>query len=452
MNDTQLTGQGSPFPEQQELEDMVQHVIALAQKAGADAVEAGVSIDSGLSVSVRLGETETLEYNRDRSLGLTVYFDHCKGSASTADFASGSLAATVQAACDIARYTSRDGCAGLANADRMATDIPDLDLYHPWSLDAEGAIELATACEDAARQVDPRIENSEGASVSSYTGMRVKGNTHGFLAGYRSSYHSISCAVIGKQGDEMQRDYWSTSARDATDLQSPADTGRIAGERTVKRLGTQRLSTRQAPVLYAAEIASSLFGHFISAISGSNLYRKSSFLLDHLGKPVFPGHLRIHEQPLLQKGLGSAPYDGEGVATTARNLVADGILQSYVLSSYSACKLGMETTGNAGGVRNLTIDPGDKDLEALLKGMDTGLLVTELIGFGVNNVTGDYSRGAAGFWVEGGEIQYPVDEITVAGNLKDMFMNIVEVGNDVDLRGNTRTGSVLIEEMTIAGS
>lgn len=452
MTDTQLTGQDSPFPEQEHLEDMVQHVITLARKAGADAVEAGVSIDSGLSVTVRLGETETLEFNRDRSLGMTVYFDHCKGSASTADFAADSLAATVQAACDIARYTSRDGCAGLADADRMATDVPDLDLYHPWSLDAEGAIELATACEDAARQVDARIENSEGGSVSSYTGMRVKANTHGFLAGYRSSYHSISCAVIGKQGDEMQRDYWSTSARDAADLQSPADTGRIAGERTVRRLGTQRLSTRQAPVVYAAEIASSLFGHFISAISGSSLYRKSSFLLDHLGKPVFPDYLRIHEQPLLQKALGSAPYDAEGVATSARDLVTDGILQSYVLSSYSACKLGMETTGNAGGVRNLTIETGDKDLEALLKSMDTGLLVTELIGFGVNNVTGDYSRGAAGFWVEGGEIQYPVDEITVAGNLKDMFMKIVEVGNDVDLRGNTRTGSVLIEEMTIAGA
>ena len=452
MNDTQLVGQEAPFPEQEQLEDMVQQVIALAQKAGADGVEAGVSIDSGLSVTVRLGETETLEYNRDRSLGLTVYFDHCKGSASTADFARGSLAATVQAACDIARYTSRDACAGLADADRMATDIPDLDLYHPWSLDAEGAIELATACEDAARQVDSRIENSEGGTVSSYTGMRVKANTHGFLAGYRSSYHSISCAVIGKQGDEMQRDYWSTSARDPADLLSPVETGRIAGERTVKRLGTQRLSTRQAPVVYAAEIASSLFGHFISAISGSSLYRKSSFLLDHLGKPVFPGYLRIHEQPLLKKALGSAPYDGEGVATSARDLVTEGILQSYVLNSYSACKLGMETTGNAGGVRNLTIEPGDKDLDALLKSMDTGLLVTELIGFGVNSVTGDYSRGAAGYWVEGGEIQHPVDEITVAGNLKDMFMNIVEVGNDVDLRGNTRTGSVLIEDMTIAGS
>ncbi len=452
MTDSTLTEQDSPFPEQAQLEEMVQQVIAQARKAGADSVEAGVSIDSGLSVTVRLGETETLEYNRDRSLGLTVYFDQRKGSASSADFAPHSLSATVKAACDIARHTSRDECSGLADADRMATLIPDLDLYHPWGLDAEQAIVLATECEDAARQVDPRIENSEGGTVSSYVGMRVKANTHGFLAGYRSSYHSVSCAVIGKQGDEMQRDYWSFSARDPADLIAAAETGRIAGERTVRRLGTQRLSTRQAPVVFAADIASSLFGHFISAVSGSSLYRKSSFLLDHLGKPVFPGFLHIHEQPLLKKGLGSSPYDGEGVATQAQDFVRDGILQSYVLNSYSARKLGMATTGNAGGVRNLTIDPGDRDLGQILRSMDTGLLVTELIGFGVNNVTGDYSRGAAGFWVEGGEIQYPVDEITVAGNLKDMFMHIVEVGNDVDLRGNTRTGSVLIEEMTIAGA
>ena len=452
MTNTKLTEQEMPFPEQSQLEDMVQHLITQAQKAGADSAAAGVSIDAGLSVTVRLGETETLEFNRDRSLGLTVYFDHRKGSASTADFSPESLSATVRAACDIARYTSRDECAGLADAEHMATVIPDLDLYHPWNLDAEQAIALATDCEDAARQVDARIENSEGGTVSSHVGMRVKANTHGFLAGYRSSYHSISCAVIGKQGDEMQRDYWSFSARDPADLATAAETGRIAGERTIRRLGTQRLSTRQAPVVFAADIASSLFGHFISAVSGSSLYRKSTFLLDYLGKQVFPEHLHIHEQPLLKKGLGSAPYDSEGVATQARDFIKDGILQSYVLNSYSARKLGLTTTGNAGGVRNLSIDPGDKDLNQILRSMDTGLLVTELIGFGVNNITGDYSRGAAGYWVEGGEIQYPVDEITVAGNLKDMFMNIVEVGNDVDLRGNIRTGSVLIGEMTIAGS
>jgi len=452
MPDIQIKEQQTPFPEQAQLEDMVQDVIAQARKLGADQVEAGVSIDTGLAVTVRLGETETLEYNRDRALGLTVYFDRRKGSASTADFAPDSIAATVRAACDIARYTSSDCCAGLADADRMATEIPDLDLYHPWDLSAGQAIELAAECEAAARAVDARIVNSEGGSVSSYVGMRVKANSHGFLGGYRSSHHGISCSVIGKQGDEMQRDYWSVSACDSADLDAPAVVGRIAGERTARRLGTQRLSTRQAPVIMAADIARGLFGSFINAITGNSLYRKSSFLLDHLGKQVFPGFMHIHEQPLLKKALGSAPYDSEGVATRARDIVRDGILQGYVLNSYAACKLGMETTGNAGGVHNLTIEPGGKDLEGLLRTMDTGLLVTELIGFGVNVVTGDYSRGAAGFWVEGGEIRYPVDEITVAGNMRDMFMGITEVGSDVDTRGNIRTGSILLERMTIAGA
>jgi PmbA protein len=452
MPDIQINEQQSPFPEQSQLEDMVQDVIARARKLGADQVEAGVSIESGLAVTVRLGETETLEYNRDRALGLTVYFDQRKGSASTADFAPDSIASTVKAACDIARHTSSDSCAGLADADRMATVIPDLDLYHPWGLSAEQAIELAAECEAAARAVDARIVNSEGGSVSSYVGMRVKANSHGFLGGFRSSHHGISCSVIGRQGDEMQRDYWSVSACDSADLDAPATVGRIAGERTARRLGTQRLSTRQAPVIMAADIARSLFGSFINAISGSSLYRKSSFLLDHLGKQVFPGFMHIHEQPLLRKALGSAPYDNEGVATVTRDIVRDGILQGYVLNSYAARKLGMQTTGNAGGVHNLTIEAGDKDLDGLLRAMDTGLLVTELIGFGVNLVTGDYSRGAAGFWVEGGEIQYPVDEITVAGNMRDMFMGIAEVGNDVDTRGNIRTGSLLLDRMTIAGA
>ncbi len=440
------------LPEPVRLEEMVHEIIRQARAAGASEVEAGVNIDSGLSVTVRLGETETLEFNRDRVLGLTVYFDQRKGSASTADFGPDGIAATVKAACDIARYTSKDPCAGLADADQLATMIPDLDLYHPWELPAEQAIELAIECEDAAHAVDARIDNSEGATVASYVSLRVKGNSKGFLGSYKSSYHSISCSVIGRQGEEMQRDYWSDSARDRMDLDAPAVIGRIAGERTVRRLGTRRLSTRQAPVLIAAETAGSLFGHFINAISGSNLYRKSSFLLDHLGKPVFPTFMHIHEQPLLKKAPGSAPYDAEGVATRARDIITDGILQGYVLNSYAARKLGMQTTGNAGGVRNLTIDPGDSDLEGLLKTMHTGLLVTEFIGFGVNIVTGDYSRGAAGFWVEHGEIQYPVDEITVAGKLRDMFMGIAEIGNDVYTRGNTRTGSVLLDHMTIAGS
>ncbi len=452
MTDTAIDTLASPFPEQAQLEAMVEDIIGRARRLGADGVEAGVSIDAGLSVTVRLGETETLEYNHDRVLGLTVYFDHRKGSASTADFSSDSIAATVQAACDIARYTSEDACAGLADAERMASEIPDLDLYHPWDLDAARAIELATECEAAALAVDRRIENSEGGTVSSYAGMRVKGNSHGFLGGYRGSHHSISCSVIGRQGEEMQRDYWSETVRDYRDLPAPALIGRTAGERALRRLGTRRLSTRETPVVFVAEVARSLFGNFVNAVTGSSLYRNASFLLDHLGKPVFPGFIHIHEQPLLKKALGSAPYDAEGVATQARDIVTDGVLQGYVLNSYAACKLGMQTTGNAGGVHNLTIDPGEYDLEGLLRQMDTGLLVTELIGFGVNIVTGDYSRGAAGFWVEGGKIQYPVDEITVAGNLKDIFMGIVAVGNDVDLRGNTRTGSVLIDRMMIAGA
>jgi PmbA protein len=451
MSTIQTEPQAS-FPDQSRLEDLVHEVIAQARTLGADGVEAGVSMDTGLSVTVRLGETETLEYSRDRGLGLTVYFDHRKGSASTADFSPESLRATVNAACDIARYTSSDPCAALADPERMAKTVPDLDLYHPWPLEAEQAIEVARVCEDAARAVDTRIVNSEGASVSSYVGLRVMGNSHGFLGGYRTSRHSLGCAVIGREGEEMQRDHWYFAARDYRDLEPPATVGRKAGERTIQRLGTRRLSTRRAPVVFAAEVAGSLFGNFISAIKGGNLYRKASFLVDHLGRQVFPGFVRIHEQPLLKKALGSAPYDNEGVATQARDIVSEGILRGYVLDSYAACRLGMATTGNAGGVRNLVIEPGVKNLPALLDTMDTGLLVTELIGFGVNLVTGDYSRGVAGFWVEGGEVRYPVDEITIAGNLREMFAGIVEIGNDVDLRGNVRSGSVLIEQMTIAGA
>jgi len=452
MSAIQATEHTTPLPEAARMEEMVQDIIARARTAGADQVEAGVSFDAGLSVTVRLGETETLEFNRDRVLGLTVYFDRRKGTASTADFGPDSIEATVRAACDVARYTSEDPCAGLADADRLAREIPDLDLYHPWELGPEQAIVLARECEAAARAVDPRIDNSEGATVASYAGLRVKANSLGFHGSYNTSYHSISCSVIGRQGEEMQRDYWSTAARDRADLELPADVGRKAGERTVRRLGTRRLSTRTAPVIVAAESAGSLFGHFINAVSGSSLYRKSSFLLDHLGKEVFPGFMRIHEQPRLMKGMGSAPYDSEGVATQARDIVSGGILQGYVLNSYAARKLGMQTTGNAGGVRNLTIEPGRHDLDGLLREMGNGLLVTEFIGFGVNIVTGDYSRGAAGYWVENGEIAYPVDEITVAGNLRDMFMGIAAIGNDVDLRGNVRSGSVLLDHMMIAGA
>jgi PmbA protein len=451
MMQVPATESASVLPPQAQFEEMVARIIAAARARGASACEAGVSIETGLSVTVRLGEVETLEYHRDRGLGVTVYFDHRKGSASTSDFAPASIEETVRAACDIARYTGEDPCAGLAEPARMAREIPDLDLYHPWGVSAEQAVELARSCEEAARGVDSRITNSEGATVSTYDGLTVQANSHDFVGGYRSSRHSISCAVIGERDGQMQRDFWYSTARDAGDLEDAVAVGCKAGNRTLHRLGATRLKTRQAPVLFAAEIARSLLGSFVSAIRGASLYRQSSFLLDHLGRQVFPEFVHIHEQPLLKKAIGSAAFDNDGVATQARDLVRGGVLMSYVLDNYSACRLGLETTGNAGGVHNLTIEPGSLDLQGLLREMDTGLLVTELMGHGVNLVTGDYSRGAAGYWVESGEIRYPVDEITVAGNLRDMFRNMVMAGSDMDIRSNIRSGSLLIEQMTIAG-
>ncbi len=437
----------------QHYQNVIETVLAEARRAGADAAEAALSIETGLSVTVRLGEVETLEYNHDKGLGITVYLGESKGSASSADLSPQAIADSVRAACDIARHTGDDPCGGLAPKDRMAWDYPDLDLHHPWDIAAEGAIELALACETAARDFDARIVNSEGATVSSHQGLQVYGNSHGFIGAYPSSRHSISCSVIGQQPGQagMQRDYWYTSARDPAELNSPEQVGRVAAERTIARLGGRCLSTRQAPVLFSAEMAVGLIGHFLRAIRGGALYRKASFLLDSLGTRLFPDWMQMHEQPHLLKALGSAPFDNEGVATRERQLVADGVLQGYVLDSYSACRLGMETTGNAGGVHNLIVSPGEHDRAGLLRQMDTGLLVTELMGQGVNGVTGDYSRGAAGFWVEGGEIQYPVEEITIAGNLRDIYRQILAVGRDVDKQRNIRTGSILVENMTIAG-
>jgi PmbA protein len=431
---------------------LVQEVLAEAKKQGATTAEAGVNISQGLSVSVRLGEVETVEHTRDKGLGLTVYIGQCTGSASTTDFGREALRDTVRAACAIARHTAEDDCSGLADPDRLARAVPDLDLHHPWNPGVDQAIVLARECEAAARGVDKRITNSEGASLSTHEGLEVYGNTHGFLGAVAGSRHSLSVSVIAQDEAGMQRDYWYTSARDATALDAPATVGHLAANRTLKRLNARRLSTRQCPVLYEAPIASSLLSHFVGAIRGGALYRQASFLLDSLGKKVFTDFVRIHEQPHLKGAMGSAAFDGEGVATAPRDLVRDGVLLGYVLDSYSARKLKMPTTGNAGGVHNLTIAPGPDDLAALLKRMDTGLFVTELIGFGVNTVTGDYSRGAAGFWVENGEIQYPVEEITIAGNLKEMFLHLAAVGSDVDRRGNIRTGSILIENMTVAGS
>ncbi len=451
MTNQVVEARGADLPQPAELESLVQQILDEAKRLGASASEAGVSLEAGLSVTVRLGEVETLEYHRDRGVGVTVYFGQRKASASTSDFTPQAVRETVRAACDIARYTSEDDCAGLADAALMARDIPDLDLCHPWDVDATRAIEIAQRCEAAARTADERISNSEGATLSSHQGLRVYGNSHGFVGGYPSSRHSLSCSVIAGQDEQMQRDYWYTVARRHEDMEDAEQVGRIAAERTLRRLDGRKFGTRQVPIMFAAELATGLFRSFTGAIRGGSLYRKSSFLLDHLGKQVFPDFVHIHEQPHLRGALGSAPFDSEGVATRARDLVADGVLQGYVLDSYSARKLGMQTTGNAGGVHNLSVDSGALDFEALLREMNTGLLVTELMGQGVNMVTGDYSRGAAGFWVENGVIQYPVEEITIAGNLKDMFMAIVAIGNDIERRGNIRCGSVLIERMTVAG-
>lgn len=434
-----------------DLRQMSADVLQLAQSAGATAAEAEISMGIGQNVSVRLDEVETIEYNRDKGMSVTVYFGQRRGHANTSDLSMQALKDTVQAACSIARYTAHDDFCGLADPDLMAHEIPDLDLYHPWDMSVDEAIVLAKRCEAAAMTVDSRINNSEGASVSTYGGLFSYANSNGFNNGYFTSRHSLSCSVIAEQGDNMQRDYWYTSARAAQDLESAELVGRKAGERTVRRLGAQRLKTAQVPVLFEASIASGLLSHFVSAVSGGNLYRKSSFLLDSLGKQIFAPHITISERPHLLRGLASAPFDNEGVATQSRDLVVDGVLQGYMLASYSARKLGMATTGNAGGNHNLILQSGDMDFEALLKAMGSGLLVTELLGHGINLVTGDYSRGAAGFWVENGQIQYPVEEITIAGNLKDMFQGIVAVGNDVLVQGSKQTGSILIERMTIAG-
>lgn len=436
---------------QLDLQQSVEELLQEAKRQGASAAEAAVSSDAGLSVTVRLGETETIEHTRDNGLGVTVYFGQRKGSASTSDLSPQAIKETVEAACNFARYTSEDDCAGLADASLMATELPDLDLYHPWNQSVEEAIELAIRCETAARETDQRIFNSEGATLNSHNGLQVYGNTHGFIGGYPSSRHSLSCAVLGKEGESMQRDYWYTLARKGEQLESAESVGEMAAKRTVARLNGRRIKTQQAPVLFQADVAVGLLRSFVGAIRGSSLYRKASFLLDQLGKPVFPEFINIHEDPLLSGGLASSAYDSEGVATSRKDFIQDGVLSSYVLDSYAARKLGMQSTGNGGGVRNLRISSGDLDREGLLKTMQRGLLVTELMGQGVNMVTGDYSRGATGFWIENGEIQFPVEEITIAGNMKEMFLGLQEVGCDIETRSSVQTGSWLIDNMMIAG-
>jgi len=436
----------------EDLESIIERALEEARTRGATQAEAAVSQDTGLSVGVRLGEVETLEHQRDRSMGITVYFGQRKGSASTADFSPEAVRATVAKACSIARFTAEDACAGLADVELMAKSPPNLDLSFPWAVTADRAIEIAKACEAAALGFDPRINNSEGASVGTHQGLHVYGNTHGFVGGYPTTSHSVSCVVLAGKGEDMQRDYWYSSSRDWQELDDPEAIGREAARRTIARLEPRKLSTRRARALFVPEIARGFIGHFTAAIRGSSQYRQSSFLLNSVGQQIFPAGFSVSERPHILKAMGSAPFDDEGVVTKDRELIADGVLTGYILSSYSARKLGLQTTGNAGGAHNLLVAANvSGGLTAMLQRLGTGLFVTELMGQGVNMVTGDYSRGAAGFWVENGVLQYPVAEITIAGNLRQMFEGIAAVGDDIDTRGGIRVGSILLDEVTIAG-
>ncbi|RIX47685.1 MAG: metalloprotease PmbA [Rhodocyclales bacterium GT-UBC] len=433
------------------LQQLAEDVLKHARDKGASACEVDVSEGFGQSVGVRCDEVETIEFNRDKGIGITVYSGQRKGYASTSDFSPQALRETVEAALNIARFTAEDDCAGLADVALMAKDCPDLDLYHPWELSVEAAIEKARLCEQAAFATSPLVTNSEGASVSTQQAHFVSANSLGFMGGYPTSRHYISCSVIAGEQDAMQRDDWYTTRRCANELDDPALVGRVAAERAVARLGGRKVKTGEFPVIFEAPLAGGLIGSLVHAASGGALYRKSSFLLDHLGKRVMPEFVQISERPHIKRGLGSSAFDSDGVATHDREVVADGVLQGYFLSAYSARKLGMQTTANAGGSHNLIIKPGEHDLAGLLAAMGRGLLVTELLGHGINYVTGDYSRGAAGYWVENGQIAYPVEEITIAGNLKAMLAGIVAVGRDVQVRGSKQSGSIWINRMTVAG-
>lgn len=432
--------------------EVARRALAVATSRGASDAEVEVSAAIGQAVTVRRGEVETVEYNRDKGMGITVYFGQRRGNASTSDLSPEAVERTVEAACAIARHTAEDEAAGLPQERRLYRGTPpDLALFHPWSLTVEESIEIARRTEAAALAVDKRITNSEGATVSAYDSDFILANTRGFLGGFPGSKASVQCGVVAEEGGGMQRDYWYTTHRDPSRLEDAERVGRTAGERAVRRLGGRRLPTTEAPVLFDANIAGSLLGHFVAAASGSSLYRQSSFLLGKLGEPIFAPLVDIVEDPHLPGEMASSYFDAEGVATARRNLVEGGVLRGWFLSSYSARKLGLETTGNAGGNHNLLVKPGELGFDALVKRMGRGLLVTELMGQGVNPVTGDYSRGAAGFWVEGGEIRFPVEEVTIAGNLLDMFRGIVAIGNDVLVRGSKQTGSILVDRLTIAG-
>ena len=432
------------------LEQAVAQALELA-KADTDGAEVAVSKTTGIGVSTRYGEVENVEFNSDGALGITVYWQNRKGSASSTDLSPDAIKRTVQAAVDIARYTSPDPFAGMADRELLAFDAPDLDLFHPWEIDPDKAIELAARAEQASLQADKRITNTEGGSFNSHVGIKVFGNSHGMLQSYCSSRHSLSSCVIAEAEGDMERDYAYTIGRSMSDLQSPEWVGQECARRTLSRLAPRKLPTMKAPVLFAPEVATGLFGHLVGAISGSSVYRKSTFLLDALGTQILPQWLTIEEKPHLLKGLASTPFDSEGVRTQDREIVKNGVLQSWLLTSYAARKLGLQSTGHAGGIHNWRIAGQGSSFDDLLKQMGKGLVVTELMGQGVSGITGDYSRGAAGFWVENGEIQYPVSEITIAGNLKDMWRNIVTVGNDMETRSNIQCGSVLLPEMSIAG-
>lgn len=434
-----------------DLRTIASDMLSYAKTRGATAAAVDVSVGFGQAVTVRQGEVETIEYNRDKGVGITVYLGQQRGSASTSDFSLQAIKDSVDAALSIARYTAKDDCSGLPDVALLAKNHADLDLYHPWDLSVDAAISLAQQCEQTALATDKRISNSEGATVNLSESLFVSANSAGFMGGFPTSRHSLSCAVIAGGDDSMERDYWYSVARDANDLLSAQHVGKLAAERCVRRLNARQIATMQVPVLFEAPIAASLLGHFVGAVSGGSLYRKSSFLLDKKGQQIFAPHINISDVADVRKGLASSPFDDEGVQTHNREIVKDGVLQDYFLGSYSARKLGLQSTGNAGGNHNLILQSGELNFKQMLTALHRGLLVTELLGSGVNPVTGDYSRGAAGFWVENGEIQYPVEEITIAGNLQDMYRNIVAVGNDVLAQGSRQCGSILLDNMMIAG-
>lgn len=432
--------------------DLTKFILSQAKKLGASAAEVTINADDGFSINVRKNSVENIEYSKEKKLCITVYFGYRSGFATTSDLSPPAIAKTVEKACYIAKFTNEDPFSGLADKELLAFDYPDLDLYHPWKIEVSDAIDLAKNCENTALSYNKLINNSEGTSVNSHTNFSFYGNSLDFYGDVASTAHSINCTLVAESNNEMQRDHYYTVNRDPVFLENTDDIATKAASQTIKRLGAKRISTMECPIIFSAQLASELIGSFVGAIYGTNLYRKTSFLVDHLGKQIFPKQIQIEENPLLHKAIGSTPFDNEGVKLNRSDVVVDGVLKRYLLDNYSARKLKMKSTGNAGGVHNLILKPGDLSLNNLIKKMGSGLLITEMLGSGVNIVTGDYSRGIFGYLIENSEIQYPVTGATIAGNLKDIFMNIEDIGNDVDYRHNILTGSILINKMTVAGN